>query len=226
MTRRWFPLVMAMVVMPLAAGACGDDAPGRASAGGSSGGSSSSDDATGDSRPGTADTAATGDTTSGEPPQDTGADGDSEPLPPYCGDGQVDPGEQCDDGNLVDHDACTNACSSPACGDEVLQDGEQCDDGNLVETDSCIDCNNAFCGDGFLRDSEMCDDGNFDDHDACVDCIPAACGDGAAYTGREQCDGKDLADATCVTLGFESGTLGCDDACEFDVSDCSDVAPA
>jgi cysteine-rich repeat protein len=29
-----------------------------------------------------------------------------------CGNGTVDPGEACDDGNLVDDDECTNACAS------------------------------------------------------------------------------------------------------------------
>jgi cysteine-rich repeat protein len=28
-----------------------------------------------------------------------------------CGDGNVDPGEDCDDGNMVDDDACSNACA-------------------------------------------------------------------------------------------------------------------
>src|SRR3989338_5233095 len=45
--------------------------------------------------------------------------------------------EQCDDGNQIDTDACSNACQSARCGDEVVQQGEQCDDGNASNSDSC-----------------------------------------------------------------------------------------
>src|SRR5690606_3094594 len=38
-----------------------------------------------------------------------------------CGDGHLDPGEACDDGNRVDDDACTNACALPRCGDGIVQ---------------------------------------------------------------------------------------------------------
>ena len=34
-----------------------------------------------------------------------------------CGDGIVDPGEDCDDENDVNTDACTNACTNARCGD-------------------------------------------------------------------------------------------------------------
>ena len=66
-----------------------------------------------------------------------------------CGDGIIQGGEQCDDGNDVPNDGCTNACATPACGDGIVQVGEQCDDGNDVPTDACASgCKNAACGDG------------------------------------------------------------------------------
>jgi len=37
----------------------------------------------------------------------------------------------------------------------------------------------------------------------------------------EQCDGSDLADQTCVTFGYASGALGCNDDCTFDTSGCA-----
>ena len=65
-----------------------------------------------------------------------------------CGDGNVDAGEQCDDGNTVDFDACTNACNPARCGDGITGPGEQCDDGNQANNDTCTNaCQNARCGD-------------------------------------------------------------------------------
>ena len=54
-----------------------------------------------------------------------------------CGNGVVDPGEQCDDGNLVAGDGCSASCRLEACGNGILDPGEQCDDGNLVSGDGC-----------------------------------------------------------------------------------------
>jgi cysteine-rich repeat protein len=50
----------------------------------------------------------------------------------------VQTGEECDDGNKIDTDACRNTCVKAACGDGVLQKGvEECDDGNTVGGDYC-----------------------------------------------------------------------------------------
>ena len=35
---------------------------------------------------------------------------------PYCGDGHIDPGEECDDGNDVEGDGCSAECTVTACG--------------------------------------------------------------------------------------------------------------
>jgi len=46
-----------------------------------------------------------------------------------CGNGIVDDGEECDDGNLNDQDACLATCVFNVCGDTFLNAGvEQCDD--------------------------------------------------------------------------------------------------
>ncbi|MCA9376357.1 DUF4215 domain-containing protein, partial [Candidatus Dojkabacteria bacterium] len=59
----------------------------------------------------------------------------------YCGDGELNGDEQCDDGNDNDDDACRNDCSLPSCGDGVIDDGEECDDGAKNGGDTCtIDC--------------------------------------------------------------------------------------
>jgi cysteine-rich repeat protein len=94
-----------------------------------------------------------------------------------CGDGWLSVGEQCDDGDQDQNDACTSACAPPACGDSFPHPGEQCDDGNDIETDACTSaCAPPACGDGFLQpgDGEECDDGNPNDDDACLtSCQPA-----------------------------------------------------
>lgn len=91
-----------------------------------------------------------------------------------CGDTTSDPGEQCDDGNGVNTDACIN-CTDAVCGDGFVQTGvEGCDDGNLVQTDACIsNCASAACGDGFVQAGvEECDDGNTQSGDGCsANCV-------------------------------------------------------
>ncbi|PCC67870.1 hypothetical protein SAMN02745121_07906 [Nannocystis exedens] len=57
--------------------------------------------------------------------------------PPTCGDGELDDGEACDDGNDDDTDACTAQCKAPACDDGLQNGGE-----------SAVDCGGdcAPCG--------------------------------------------------------------------------------
>ena len=60
-----------------------------------------------------------------------------------CGDGKVDAGEECDDGNTNDNDGCSSSCRYEYCGDGIVQQalGEQCDDGNYRNDDGC----DMFC---------------------------------------------------------------------------------
>jgi cysteine-rich repeat protein len=45
-----------------------------------------------------------------------------------CGDGVAAGAEECDDGNTVNTDACTNACTQAVCGDDIVRTTvEQCD---------------------------------------------------------------------------------------------------
>ena len=56
-----------------------------------------------------------------------------------CGDGDVDTGEgeECDDGNTVNDDACSNDCKLPSCDDEIKNGDE---DGIDCGGSSCDDC--------------------------------------------------------------------------------------
>ena len=73
-----------------------------------------------------------------------------------CGDGILDPTEQCDDGNGVDGDGCDSNCTPTACGNGVVSPGEDCDDGNTVGGDACpatcntseVDCGDCIDNDG------------------------------------------------------------------------------
>jgi cysteine-rich repeat protein len=58
------------------------------------------------------------------------------------GDGYMDPGEECDDGNSDNGDGCDSDCILEICGNGVLQYGEECDDGNTERGDGCDEnCN-------------------------------------------------------------------------------------
>nr|WP_276603912.1 DUF4215 domain-containing protein [Nannocystis pusilla] len=86
-----------------------------------------------------------------------------------CGDGDIGPGETCDDGNSDDTDECV-ACQQASCGDGFVWSGEEdCDDGNDIDTDDCTNaCEPADCGDGIVWEGEEeCDDGNQVDTDGC-----------------------------------------------------------
>ncbi|KIG15274.1 Molybdopterin oxidoreductase, iron-sulfur binding subunit [Enhygromyxa salina] len=58
---------------------------------------------------------------------------------PECGNGVTEADEQCDDGNEINDDACSNACILSICGDGITQAtiGETCDDGNTQSGDEC-----------------------------------------------------------------------------------------
>ena len=107
-----------------------------------------------------------------------------------CGNGVLDPGEECDDGNNTTGDGCSADCQDEKCGDGDIDTGEQCDDGNTSNGDGCsAECTiEPSCGDGVLDAGEECDDGNNTDGDGCsANCQDEKCGDGVLDEG-EQCD--------------------------------------
>jgi cysteine-rich repeat protein len=55
-----------------------------------------------------------------------------------CGNGVVEAGESCDDGNNDSGDVCAADCiTPPTCGNGVIDFAEDCDDGNHVSGDGC-----------------------------------------------------------------------------------------
>ena len=65
-------------------------------------------------------------------------DGHCDPVA-TCGNGAVEAGEACDDGNVIAHDGCSATCQIElsVCGNGIHETGEECDDGNLVSGDGC-----------------------------------------------------------------------------------------
>jgi cysteine-rich repeat protein len=58
-----------------------------------------------------------------------------------CGNGMVEPNEDCDDGGIEGGDGCGVDCHVERCGDGVVVGTEQCDDGNKSGGDGCSsDC--------------------------------------------------------------------------------------
>jgi large repetitive protein len=128
-----------------------------------------------------------------------------------CGDGHVDMGEECDDGNNVDGDGCSSTCKnemvSARCGDGHLDPGEECDDGNTKSGDGCSatctkESTSGKCGDGHKDPGEECDDGNTKSGDGCSstckkESIVGVCGDGHVDPGEECDDGNKVAGDGC-----------------------------
>jgi cysteine-rich repeat protein len=158
-----------------------------------------------------------------------------------CGNGVIEPGEQCDDGsNSGAYEGCAPGCVlGPRCGDGVVQPmHEVCDDGNLVSGDGCTSMctfdmgGPGFCGDGIIDPGEVCDDGNAVDGDGCTNaCALPACGDGILQPGAgEQCDhgvnnGPGQSCSTLCTIaecgdGIQQPGEDCDDANVNDNDSC------
>jgi MYXO-CTERM domain-containing protein len=108
-----------------------------------------------------------------------------------CGDGSVQPGEQCDSGGANTAD-CDSDCTLPECGDGILNTaaGEACDSEGEDTEDCNSDCTLPSCGDSHVNTEagEACDDGG--DSATCnSDCTLTECGD--LYTNQaagEACD--------------------------------------
>ena len=84
----------------------------------------------------------------------------------------------------------------------------------------------ALCGNQTLDRNEDCDDGNaFDIDDCLTTCVFNQCGDEflniQGPENIEMCDGRNLNNRSCFSLGFQGGTLSCSSDCSFDTSACT-----
>jgi fibro-slime domain-containing protein len=130
-----------------------------------------------------------------------------------CGDGMIEPGEQCDDGNGTPGDGCSGICQ--------IEPGYACP----TVDQACVFTLTQTCGDGKIEGDEACDDGNTTNGDGCsstcdvesgyacatanTPCTKttvAACGDKTVNAG-EQCDDGNLTagDGCSPTCKIEQG---------------------
>ncbi len=152
-----------------------------------------------------------------------------------CGDGALQLGEECDDGNTVSCDGCSADCRvETGCGDGVRCGAEACDDGNHLDCDGCsAECGveaGAACGDGEIDAAcgEQCDPPG----PACTDLCQRlpVCGDGFRDGGEEcddgntvSCDGcsADCRVETGCGDGVRCGDEECDDGNDASCDGCS-----
>ncbi len=136
--------------------------------------------------------------------------------PGDCGDGVIDLGEVCDDGeNNSDSrpNACRTDCRVPWCGDGIIDTDEECDNTNLAGNS----CSSRGYTKGVLGCTATC---AFDVSECSL------CGDSTAEgteptsLGYETCDGSDLRDQTCVSIGQAQGVLLCATDCSWDIAGC------
>ncbi|MFO0755253.1 MAG: hypothetical protein U0359_02105 [Byssovorax sp.] len=144
-------------------------------------------------------------------------------TPCLCGNGMIDPGEQCDGQNL----------GGKSCADEGFGGGQlACDPSCKFLFSGC-----TTCGNGMIEGAEVCD-GNDLGGKSCqslgfsggqLACSPAcqlitngctACGNGLVEQG-EQCDGQNLGGKSCQALGFSGGQLACTPQCAFSTNGCT-----
>jgi cysteine-rich repeat protein len=124
-----------------------------------------------------------------------------------CGNGIIDPAEDCDDGNAVDGDCCSATCQfepegSPCPDGEFCNGDETCDGGGTCLAGTPVDCS-----DGVGCTDDSCDEAD----DVCVnDPNDLNCpDDGLFCNGDEFCDA--VSDCSFTGDPCEAGTI-CDDA--------------
>jgi len=146
-----------------------------------------------------------------------------------CGNGTIESNEECDGTNLhsetcvtlnVGYTRGTLRCDSYClfdtsactyCGDYECESGE-------TVSNCQVDCQFAVnCGNGICETGETISN-------CPSDCYAnGVCGNGIVESG-EDCDGSNLGGKTCLTYGYNQGTLTCYGTCQVNISNCSNTS--
>ena len=166
-----------------------------------------------------------------DPPDGTTCDASCRDIPPIgpgnaCGNGVLDPGEDCDDGNHSNQDDCRNNCRFAVCGDFAIHSRgtppfEECDDGNVAPGDGCSPTCRNECGNGVIDGA--CSQGlvgSACSTDANCDTPPGA-GNGVCI--GETCDpgfpfclpGPQMCSNVCRIAACGNGEVECQEDCDL-----------
>ena len=140
-----------------------------------------------------------------------------------CANGVHEPGEPCDDGNLLDGDCCSSSCRLDTAGTPCTSDGNVCTTDQCNASGTCTHPNNtAPCDDGiFCNGTDTCGGGTCHVHsgdpctgectstcneatESCFDPAGTACASDGNPCTDDRCDGT----GTCT---HPENTAPCDD---------------
>jgi cysteine-rich repeat protein len=138
-----------------------------------------------------------------------------------CGDGFLQPGEECDPGDPR-RPPCEADCTfTPMCGNGIVEEdaGEECDDGDANQNDDCLNnCKLATCGDGIIHNSgtgyELCDEGEDNSWEFPATCAPGCGINHSCFNGvwepekSEECDDDAKADTSSCRVGCQLNVCG------------------
>lgn len=140
---------------------------------------------------------------------------------PGCGDGALDPGESCDDGNDTAGDGCTS-CAVDACymctGTVCMAKpaGDLCAAGLCNGAGKCVECLvNQHCGvDGYCFENacKNCDDGLKNGDETDVDCGGAhcaSCAKGKSCAQNTDCATTFCTDGVCCEIACDVTCVAC-----------------
>jgi cysteine-rich repeat protein len=136
-----------------------------------------------------------------------------------CGNGWLEAGEECDDGNTNGCGTCSATCASRTPNATACSTGTGCATGDDCLTGFCSDGFCAdLCGDGTRGGSETCDDGNnlacgTCNYDCSANVSGTMCDSGTGCTSNQVCKSGSCVAGVCTDVCGD-GTKGPSEACD------------